>query len=269
MACVQLHLRPKRTSLDVRLHEPASAEDECPILQDVIASATLDIFPYPFLSQHPKFSAMTLQCGHTFHAMALIYHWARSGNVLCPVCRAGPGKGQCLAMNRLPKEWKYSLASRIRRERKQDREEEETHNRQLAMQHVPGSLFVIPPLELNIRIEAAIGVSPATWVLKTQLVEMHNLIVFDVPPEELSRIPYLPGTFMRLVPYTCMHILQPSDWFRTGAQPGGNFSASFCDRGRFSHINLTLAEDVFAALVGDLIMGQYGGGFQLLMLADH
>lgn len=270
MTSVQLPLRPKRISLQVKLHEPASADDECPILQDAIASATLDICPYPFLSQHPKYSAMTLQCGHTFHAMALVYHWARSGNVLCPVCRSGPGQGQCLAMSRLPREWKYSMASRIRRERRHDREEEESQNRQLAMQHAaPANLFVVPPLELHIRIEAAIGASPATWILRTRLMEMDNLIVFDVPIDELQRIPYPPGTYMRLVPYTCMHILQPSDWFKAGTQPRGNFSVSFGELGRFLHINLTIPEDVFASLVSDLIMSRYGEGFQLLLLAEN
>ena len=125
---VKLALRPKRMSLDVVLHQPDTPEIECPILQDSIANATLDSFPRPYLSEHPTYSAVTLQCKHTFHAMALIYHWARSDGVLCPVCRAGP-KGQSLAMSRLPNDWKYSMAARIRREHKQDRIQEEYQNR--------------------------------------------------------------------------------------------------------------------------------------------
>ena len=268
MCLIQLPLRPKRSCLDVKLHEPDSPEDECPILQDYIASATLDIFPRPFLSQYPKHSAMTLQCRHTFHAMALVYHWARSGNVLCPVCRSGPGKGQCLAMSRLPREWKYSMASRVRRERRQDRLDQELQNHQAALTHQQPSFLIIPPLELDIRIEAEIGVSPSTWIIKTRLIELQNIIVFDVPFEELRRIPYTPGTFIRLVPHTSMHILQPSNWFRAGVEPGNHFSVAYNGSG-FMHINFAMQEDIFAALVSDLIMSRYGEGFQLLVLADE
>ena len=265
---VHLTLRPKRTTMEVKIHEPAHPDDECPILQDQIATAKLDNFPCPFLSECPTHTAITLQCNHTFHAMALIYHWARNGSVLCPVCRAGQGKGQCLAMNRLPCEWKYSMASRIRRERRQDRAEEESLNQQVAMQH---SMIVVPAFELEIRIEAQIGVSPASWTLKTRLVEHSNSIVFDVPLEELRRIPYPPGTYMRLVPFTSMHILQPSNWFKTGVNPGSDFSVSYHEGG-FLHINLAMREDLFATLVSDIIMGRFmggGEGFQLLMLSEE
>ena len=274
---LQLALRPRRTTLDVLLHEPAHPEDECPILQDQIATAKLDNFPHPFLAGCPALTAMTLPCKHTFHAMALVYHWARSGTVQCPVCRAGPSKGQCLALNRLPREWKYSLAARIRRERKRDHAEEERVNHQMALQH---SMVVVPAFELGIRIEAQIGVSPATWTLKTNLIELRNLIVFDVPVEELRRIPqYPPGTLMRLTPFTRMHLLRPSNWFRPGTSPGGDFSVA-CNETGFLHMNLTMREDGFATLVSDLIMGRFFNGadgfqlvhglegFQLVMLSE-
>ena len=264
---VQLALRPKRTTMDVTIHEPAHPDDECPILQDHIATAKLEHCPYPFLADLPTHTAMTLKCKHTFHAMALVYHWARSGNVQCPVCRSEPGKGQCLAINRLPSEWKYSMASRIRRERKRDRAEEERLNHQMAIQQ---SMLVVPSFELEIRIEAEIGVSPATWTLKTRLVELHNRIIFDVPFDELRRIPYPPSTYIRLVPCTSMHILHPSNWFRQGIVPTGNFSVSYSETG-FLHMNLAMQEDVFATLVSDVVMRQFfggGEGFQLLMLSD-
>ena len=37
----------------------------------------------------------------------------------------------------------------------------------------------------------------------------------------------------------------------------------------FMHINFAMQEDIFAALVSDLIMSRYGEGFQLLVLADE
>jgi hypothetical protein len=268
---VQLVLRPRRTSINVTLHEPAHPDDECPILQDAIATAKLEICPYPFLAAAPTYTAMTLPCKHTFHAMALVYHWARSGNVQCPVCRAGPGKGQCLAMNRLPSEWKYSMAARVRRERRQDRAEEERANHQVAIQHsAPSNVVMIPAFELGIRIEAEWGVSPATWTLKTRLVDSHHTVLFVVPNDELQRIPYPPNTRIRLVPFTRMHVLQPSCWFVPGTEPGANFRVGVSATG-FYHIHLMMQEDIFATLVSDLIMGQFFGenqGFRLLMLAE-
>lgn len=263
-------LRPKRTSMNVTLHEPENADDECPILQDAIATAKLDACPHSFLAAFPTHTAMTLPCKHTFHAMALVYHWARNGNVQCPICRAGPGKGQCLAINRLPNEWKYSMAARVRRERKQDRTEEERAHRQMAMQ----TIQVAPTLtfELKIRIEAEVGVSPATWTMETKLIQCYDTIIFLVPEEELQRIPYSPRTRIRLVPHTRMHILQASNWFVPGMDPGGNFGVA-CNADRIHHIHFALREEVFAALLNDLIMGQLfgrgGQGFHLLMLPEN
>ena len=267
---VQLALRPKRSSMQVVLHEPSTREDECPILQDRIASAQFEQFPCPFMSAHPTFTAMTLQCGHTFHAMALVYHWARNRNVLCPVCRSGPKNGQCLAISRLPREWKYSMASRTRRERKQDMIEEEVHNRQLVEQ----TAFFVPALKLEIQIQAEVGASPSTWTLQTHLIELQNSICFVVPTDELRRIPYPCGTYMRLIPYTNVHILQPSRWFKAGMDPGSNFSAGTNGQGEFTHLHLNLTTDHFTSLMTDMIVRQIfnvdsGGQFQLTMLADE
>ena len=267
---VQLILRPKRTSMHVTLHEPAHPDEECPILQDSIANAKLEACPHPFLTAFPSHTAMTLPCKHTFHAMALVYHWARSGNVQCPICRAGPGKGQCLAINRLPPEWKYSLASRVRRERRKDRAEEERANRQMAIQHSVAVPNGTPAFELEIRIEAESGVSPATWTVKTKLIECYSSVIFLVPDHELQRIPYSPQTRIRLVPYTRMHILQASNWFVPGMEPGGNFGVA-CSETQIYHIHLAMREEVFTALFSDLLMSQlFGGseGFRLLMMAD-
>ena len=276
---VQLALHPKRSSLRVLLHEPHVDEDggaiECPILQEPIATAILDRFPRPFLSDHPTYSAMTLPCGHTFHAMALTYHWARSRNVLCPVCRSGPEKGQALAMSRLPCEWKYSMAARVRKERRRDRIEEEQRNRDMAFQH--GQLMagempnMLPIVELGIRIEAQFGVVPAMCEFQTRLIEYNDRVVFEVLPEQLQAVSYPTGTYVRLVPYTSMHILQPSCWFRLGTDAGAPFSVGHLD-GAFTHMNLMLTDDVFASLVADIVMARIMGGgesFQLVMLANE
>jgi hypothetical protein len=68
-----------------------------------------------------------------------------------------------------------------------------------------------------------------------------------------------------------MHILQPSNWFVPGTDPGGNFGVA-CNADRIHHIHFALREEVFAALLNDLIMGHlFGGGgqgFHLLMLPE-
>ena len=281
MSCiVQLALRPKRTTIRVVLHEPQKKDEtdeeevECPILQEPIASATLDRFPCPFLSCHPTYSAMTLPCGHTFHAMALTYHWARNLNVLCPVCRSGPERSQALAMNRLPCEWKYSMAARVRRERRRDRVEEEQRNHELALQHSQQhfpAVSVVPIVDLEIRLEAQVGGLPEAWSLRTRLMDAYETVVFEVLPDELLRIPYPVGTYIRLAPHTSMHILRPSRWFKIGSELEAPFSVGH-DGGLISHIRLTLSDDVFACLVADIVMGRIMGGgesFQLVMLANE
>lgn len=260
MLTVSLPLRPRSAPMVASLRIPTE-DDECPILQEPIASAVLDRFPRPFLAEHPAHTAMTLPCKHTFHAMSLVYHWARNGNVLCPVCRAGPA-GKRLTLNHLPKEWKHSMAARVRRERQQDLREQEEHNRQLAMQ----SVHRPPALELDIRIEAEHGTQPPFWTVRTNIHTLQNTVVFVVPPDELRRIPYPPATHVRLVPFTALHMLRPSDWFKAGNPPGGDFGVGYHDAG-FQHMHLAVSDDLFATLVADVFMAQHlGDGMHVLVV---
>ena len=167
------------------------------------------------------------------------------------------------------------MAARVRRERKRDKVEEELHNRQLALQHTGGVITtaIVPAVELEICIEVEPGGWPSSWVLHTRLVGINESVVFEVLPGELENIPYPPGTFMRLVPYTNMHILQPSRWFKSGMDPCSNFNVGYAaGDGPFTYIRLTLPDEVFAGLVADLVMGRLMGGgesFQLVMLGGE
>ena len=264
---VAIELPIRRSKLHVQLHQPPP-DTECPILQEPIATATFDLFPKPFLSEQSTHTAMTIGCGHTFHAMALMYHWARNRNVVCPVCRAGP-QHQHLVIGKLPKEWRYSMAARVRREQKQDRSEEESQNHQVAVQLQQGTVSM---LEVTIRIEAEPGVSPPFWNLNTQLLPFDSGIIFNVPLDELKRIPYAHDTLIRLVPHTVMHMLWPSHWFRAGSSaPGSNFTVNGDQRG-FHRIHLTISEELFAVMVADMFMASSGSmrqGFHLLLLSEH
>jgi hypothetical protein len=237
---IDFALRPSKQSIRAQLHE---SESECPIMQEPISSAVVTHLPRPFMQSLPTHKALTLECAHTFHAMALVYHWARNSNVLCPVCRAGP-KGQILAMGKLPKEWRYSLSARVRREQKKDKAEEEASDYQISLQ---------TSLRLDIRIETLFHPAPSSWTVTTRFIPLQNCFVFDVPAAELKDIPFPVGTIMRLVPYTDTRTLRPSCWFKAGSDPhpGPNFDLA-CDERGFHHMHISMSHDQFAALLADV-----------------
>jgi hypothetical protein len=268
---LSLILRPSRQSLKACLHTPTSVEQECPILQETISTISFDTLPRPFDINNPTHTAITLaQCSHTFHAMALIYHWARSGRVLCPVCRAGP-RGQRLSIRRLPKEWRYSLAARVRRQRQRDRDEAEEDDRQAALhlvanQHMQPIILSISPMFIEIRIEVLSQIDinnldiqlPLNWTMSSVPTRQPGSIVFQVPADELAGIPYKIGTLMRIAPQTnrLLQPLQPSRWFTAGTDmpsPHETFSLR-CDENGFQHIHFTLSELMYDELMLDAFM---------------
>jgi len=268
---LSLALHPSKQTVNVKLHPPNTADQECPILQEPISTIMFDAFPRPFKIDHPTHTAITLEkCSHTFHAMALIYHWARSGKVLCPVCRDGP-KGQRLSIRQLPKEWRYSLAARIRRQKQKDREEAEEDDRQTAMlmvshqRHPTPIILSISPMYVEIRIEVLSQINlndldtllPLTWTVQCSPTRIHDSIVFSVPTDELQHIPYPLGTLIRLVPRTnqLLQPLQPSHWFATGSNtyPGSNFNVRADELG-FGHIHYTMSDVAYEEMILDAFM---------------
>ena len=269
---IAIALRPLKTQLHADIHPPTDVEQECPILQEPIASASIEFLQRPFDVTHPTYTAISLcQCQHTFHAMALIYFWARSGSVLCPVCRAGP-TGQKLSIRNLPKEWKYTLAARIRRQRRIDQTEVENDDRQVAIEmmtsqqnvHMP-ILLTLRPMYLNICIEVLSRVNiqdpdapfPLSWTVTTNAVMESNTITFDVPNEELAYIPYPYGTYIRLVPRTnpLLQQLPPSRWFMAGEESlnDDRFNAT-CDHTGFTQMNYSISGLIYDEMVMDTFM---------------
>jgi hypothetical protein len=264
---LELTLRPSKQCIRARLHIPTSPDQECPILQESISTISFETLPRPFNLDHPDHTAITLSpCSHTFHAMALIYHWARSEGVLCPVCRAGP-KGQQLSLRRLPKEWRYSLTARVRRQKRKDRAEAEEDDRQTAMQMAERQLqqpiiLSIVPMFVEIRVEVMSRIDinnldtplPLSWTLSSIPTSIPSAIVFDVPASELRHIPYCYGTLMRIVPLTnrLLQPLHPSRWFKAGSDmhPSANVSIQ-CDEDGFHRINYTLSELAYEELILD------------------
>jgi hypothetical protein len=243
MPALHLAVKPAAHSLCVQIHEPL-ADAECPIMQEPIRDAVLDWMPRPFDAEHPTRKAITTACGHTFHAMALVYHWARSRTTACPVCRAGSGR---LVVSRLPKEWRYSLAARVRRERRKDALEREEADRAVA-QSMSASVF-----SLRIRVES----SSASWVLPTVPVAILDHIVFDVPGLDLRQMPrFDKGAEIRMVSllYTgvgTIALYPPSPWFKAGEEePGHSFSARWDEQRRgFQNIHFQMHDQQFAQMI--------------------
>ena len=251
---LSMRLYPSKKNLDLKLHVP-DKETECPILQETISTAVFESFPRPYHRAHPEHKALTLGCSHTFHAMALVYHWSRNKNVLCPICRAGP-RGQRLVMNTLPEDWRYSLTSRVRRETKHDRDETERENFRMATQISREALnSTVVSFIIKIEIQA-LGSMALTWRLGTVFSPRRDAVVFEVPEFDLISIPFGPGTIMRLIPFAysthTVNMLKPSDWFVVGGEnirQSGGFSVEYNETGGFKGIKLTLHEDEFTTLI--------------------
>eukprot|EP00961_Rhodomonas_salina_P075896 1018714-Rhodomonas_salina.2 len=82
--------RHKRTQLNVTFSK-AMQEQTCPIMAAAIHDVTVDFLPASttLFDKHPEFNqAVINECGHTFHALALMYHFLRNC-MACPVCRRG------------------------------------------------------------------------------------------------------------------------------------------------------------------------------------
>lgn len=269
---IAIALRPMKTQLHADIHPPTSAEQECPILQEPISSASIEFLQRPFDATRPTHTAISLcQCQHTFHAMALIYFWARSGSVLCPICRAGQ-KGQKISIRNLPKEWKYTLAARIRRQRRIDQAEAENEDRQIAIEMMTSQhtahqpiLLTLRPMYLNICIEVLSQINtqdldnpfPQSWTVSTDPVTESNTITFVVPNDELAYIPYPYGTYMRLVPRTnpLLPQLPPSRWFTAGEERLNDerFNVT-CDQTGFIRLDYSISGATYDEMVMDTFM---------------
>ena len=118
-----INRRSKRKTIEFELRAPEEGAT-CPISQDLIAESDLEFLEgCTLVKGSPELRAMKIACGHEFSAMFLVYHWARSGNVKCPVCRAGD---PCARLNllRLPDHFRAPMCKRVRSELRKDAAEQ-------------------------------------------------------------------------------------------------------------------------------------------------
>ena len=262
------HATQSKAELKARLHEP-NDDAECPILQESIKhSQGLEWFPRPFDASSPHLSAITLPCSHTFHGMALVYNWARNRNVLCPVCRAGPQQRQ-LVMSKLPRDWKYSMAARIRKGWKDDKQKAEEDNRQAAVSIATMSLQPhVLRFSIMLHIESLPGIF--IWVGHAIAIPGAGGLIFHVRASDLATMPFAYGDIIRIMPFLHVHPVNfvsnliPSHWVRFGIDDAGSsYSFRFEDavptdpgaRRKVTQILYALNEDLFAqALATSLII---------------
>ena len=123
------------------LFEPP-ADAICPITQDPICSSKLEFLCDEVVSpSKPRHTGVRLACKHEFTAMCLLYHWARNGNVRCPVCRGGPKDGRVNLLE-LPVHFRSEMRRRIKAERSRDHDEHVLENEEAARQFDHGHWFV-------------------------------------------------------------------------------------------------------------------------------
>lgn len=83
-------------TLVLALSEP-SPEEECSITLEPMRDYRLPFIPEEAancpVEGEPALTKASLPCGHGFHALALLYHFAKN-SMTCPICRAGHAKLQ-------------------------------------------------------------------------------------------------------------------------------------------------------------------------------
>lgn len=89
--------------LEISLSEPGPNE-ECSITLDPISDYRLPFLPQEVpscvMTGEPGLTKASLPCGHSFNAMALLYHFTKN-SMTCPICRAGHPHAQ-MASQSLP-----------------------------------------------------------------------------------------------------------------------------------------------------------------------
>jgi hypothetical protein len=129
--------RTDRTVIEVRF-SPATADDVCSIMQEPIPTIEPEFMPgNPALFQEsPDINMATLtKCGHSFHAVSLVYHFMRNC-MACPVCRHGSinsrMNARCFGNNRIVKRMQRKVDDDRRQEREQQIQEEALELAELA-----------------------------------------------------------------------------------------------------------------------------------------
>jgi hypothetical protein len=84
--------RRKQEQKKIQLEFSSAGEDDvCSIQMDKITECSVEFLPEntPLFDKAPNVNKATIkECGHSFHAISLVYHFLRN-SMACPVCRCG------------------------------------------------------------------------------------------------------------------------------------------------------------------------------------
>eukprot|EP00961_Rhodomonas_salina_P206315 2785008-Rhodomonas_salina.1 len=111
-------------------------EDVCCILADTIVDAKLEWLDDSldfFTAVNTSAKKATLPCGHSFYALALLYHFSKN-NMRCPVCRGG--EDNTLNSQCIPKHLRHAMTARVTDTTKREAEESEQDEHEQTMAEV-------------------------------------------------------------------------------------------------------------------------------------
>jgi hypothetical protein len=191
------------------------------------------LFPEP---DRAHLDAIELACGHQFTAVCLVYHWLRSDNLLCPVCRAGPRAAR-LNSRTLPQAVRLPFCRRVREERRRDQlqaiQENENAARQWLAQAegspspsqpyggIPIHLVLTDGEQLYVELRCSMGetASTADRLHFTAMVPTYIQLMLGDRPR--LRVTGTLGAAYAMTPTT------PSRWFAPGeVDVAGEFATS-------------------------------------------
>ena len=112
-----LGLNPSRFQVHISVPD---TDEECSITLDRISEYQLEFMQgaHSFVQNRPNLAKASLPCGHSFSALALLYHFANN-TMACPCCRAGPTTP--LAEQSIPSHLRKPVWQRIVRRREEER----------------------------------------------------------------------------------------------------------------------------------------------------
>lgn len=112
-------------------------DEECSITMEPIADYRLPFVPEKFKKQHliknqPTLTKATLPCGHSFSALALVYHFLKN-SMTCPCCRAGQANER-MGEQFVPSHMRRFFSKQLALSRTEEEQEQITHDAMAAAQ---------------------------------------------------------------------------------------------------------------------------------------
>jgi hypothetical protein len=158
-------------TIPLQLSMPEAGE-ECPVTCEAIADYQLEFLPCEprqcVIPSQPQLTKATLPCGHSFSALAIVYHFAKNC-MQCPCCRAG--HDSLMALQSVPVHLRKGFKRHLDQQREEDRREQASADLQAATQlfesevteggpHSPSVIYLNRVLVIAYAYDSMESVSP-------------------------------------------------------------------------------------------------------------